>query len=187
MLKLALLVLLLGVSDLVAQFEKEPGRQPRFPELKASNLEGKQFLLPRDLEGDRNLVLVAFKREQQKEIDTWLKEMKRFEEIDPKLEYYELPTISRLNAFSRWFIDSGMRHGIPDKSARARTITLYIEKDPFEKSLQIPTEDKIYPMLVNRKGDVLWRSEGPFDESKAESLRQALLRQRSGPGSAEPR
>src|SRR5271157_1867700 len=150
----------------------------RFPELSASNLEGHTLVLPRDFEGERNLLLVAFEREQQKNVDTWLKEMKQFEQLDSGLHYYELPTIEKMNALTRWFIDSGMRRGIPDKSARERTITLYIDKKPFEQSLQLPTEKTIYALLVDRSGNVLWRAEGDFDEAKAASLREAL----KGPG-----
>jgi hypothetical protein len=145
-----------------------------FPNVKASNLEKRDFNLPADFEGDRNLLLVAFEREQQKDVDTWLREMKRFEELDHGFHYYELPTIQRPNAFMRWFIDSGMRHGIPDRNARERTITLYLEKKPFLDSLLITDQKKIYAFLVDREGNVLWRSEGVFDASKAASLRNAL-------------
>jgi hypothetical protein len=146
----------------------------RFPELKAWNLEGRAFSLPADFEGERNLLLIAFQRNQQEQLDTWLKEMKRFEEIDPGLHYYELPTIEKMNSLTRWFIDSGMRRGIPDRNARARTITLYIDKKPFEQALQLPTEKTVYALLVDRSGKVLWRTEGVFDENKANSLREAL-------------
>lgn len=79
-----------------------------------------------------------------------------------------------MNPLTRWFIDSGMRRGIPDPNARARTITLYIDKKPFEQALQLPTEKTVYALLVDRSGKVLWRAEGLFDESKANSLREAL-------------
>lgn len=149
-------------------------RPAQFPQLRASNLDNREFDLPKDFAGERNLVLIAFEREQQKELDTWLREMPRFQESDPGFQYYELPTIGRLNALARWFIDSGMRRGIPDKNARARTITLYIDKGPFEESLQLPTEKTVYALLVDRSGKVLWRAEGAFDESKGQSLLKAL-------------
>jgi hypothetical protein len=148
----------------------------RFPELKASNLESREFDLPQDFGGQRNLVLIAFQREQQEQLDTWLKQMKRYQEADPGFQYYELPTIEKLNTMARWFVDSGMRRGIPDKNARARTITLYIDKKPFEESLQLPTEKTVYALLVDRSGNVLWRADGAYDETKGESLRQALQR-----------
>ena len=152
--------------------DNSPGAH--FPSVKASNLEKRAFNLPADFEGDRNLLLVAFEREQQKDVDTWLREMKRFEELDPGFHYYELPTIQRPNAFTRWFIDTGMRRGIPDRKARERTITLYLDRKPFCDALLITDQKKIYAFLVNREGRVLWRSEGVFDEIKGASLRSAL-------------
>jgi len=146
----------------------------RFPSVQASNLEKRDFKLPADLEGERNLLLVAFEREQQKDVDTWLREMNRFEELDPGFHYYELPTIQRPGAFMRWFIDTGMRHGIADRKARERTITLYLEKKPFLDSLLIADQKKIYAFLVDREGKVLWRSEGLFDETKGASLQNTL-------------
>ena len=74
----------------------------------------------------------------------------------------------------RWFIDMGMRHGIPDRKARERTITLYLEKQTFLDSLLIADQKKIYAFLVDREGNVLWRSAGVFDEAKGASLRSAL-------------
>ena len=157
---------------------RESSAGEHFPSVKASNLEKRVFNLPADFEGERNLLLVAFEREQQKDVDTWLREMKRFEEIDPGFHYYELPTIQRPNAFMRWFIDTGMRHGIPDRKARERTITLYLEKKPFLDSLVITDQKKIYAFLVDREGKVMWRSEGVFDETKGASLRSALRERR---------
>ena len=146
----------------------------RFPRLIASNLEKRTFTLPDDFEGSRNLLLVAFQREQQKQVDTWLREMRQFEEADPGFRCYELPTIQSPNRLVRWFIDTGMRRGIPDKKARSRTITLYLDKQPFLKALGIAGENRIYCFLVNRSGQVLWRAEGELDDSKAASLRQYL-------------
>ena len=169
------MVAMILVSSALAGDAKLPSQTPaKFPELKASNLESREFNLPHDFGGERNLVLIAFQREQQEQLDTWLKEMNRFQEADPGFQYYELPTIDKLNPLMRWFIDTGMRRGIPDKNARARTITLYIDKKPFAESLQLPTEKTVYALLVDRSGNVLWRAEGTFDEAKGVSLRQAL-------------
>ncbi len=147
-----------------------------FPKVESSNLEGRVFHMPGDFEGTHNLLLIAFERHQQSDLDTWLHEMKRFEEIDSGFRYYELPTISKMNPVARWFINGGMRRGIPDKKARERTITLYIDKQPFEEALQIDSEKTVYAILVDREGNVLWRADGTYDETKGESLRQFLAR-----------
>ena len=146
----------------------------RFPQLTAENISGKTLRLPGDFEGDRNLVFVAFQRERQKNVDTWLHEIKRFTDLDPKLHYYELPTIPRLNAMTRWFITNGMRSGIHDQGARDRIIVLYVDKPPFLESLRIADDSRIYALVVDRQGNVLWRTEGDFTEAKAASLADFL-------------
>jgi len=148
--------------------------ESHFPTLQASNLEKRTFNLPADFEGERNLLLVAFEREQQKDVDTWLREMKHFEASHPGFHYYELPTIQRPNVLTRWFIDNGMRHGIPDRQARERTITLYIDKQPFCDALRITDQTSIHEFLVDRSGKVWWHSAGRFDEAKGKSLGNAL-------------
>jgi hypothetical protein len=146
----------------------------KFPALESETLEKQAVHLPQDFRGQRNLLLIAFEREQQKDIDTWLTQMKRYEDIDKEFRYYEIPTIEKMNRFMRWFINTGMRHGIPDKKARERTITLYIDKEPFKKSLQITDEKKIYAVVVDRSGTVLWRATGPYDEANGKSLQEFL-------------
>ncbi len=146
-----------------------------FPKLEAQNLEKQHLSLPEDFAGYHNLLLIAFKRDQQENVDTWLWAMKRFEST-PGFCYYELPTISKLNPIARWFINRGMRSGILDREARARTITLYLDKAEFRKALNLPNEDMNYAILVDRAGHVHWREEGEFDEGKKERLHTALSR-----------
>jgi len=148
----------------------------RFPAVEAENLAKRPVKLPRDFAGQHNLVLIAFQRQQQKDVDTWLNHMKQFEDADPALRYYELPTISRLNPVARWFIDNGMRGGIPSQQQRERTITLYLDKGPFRAALGIADENQIYALLLDHDGNILWRSEGTFDEKKGSSLKDALER-----------
>lgn len=148
----------------------------RFPSVESSNLEKRAVKLPQDFAGERNLVLIAFQRGQQKDVDTWLREMKQFEEADSALRYYELPVISHLNAFTRWCINNGMRGGVSTHEQRERTITLFLDKEPFRTVLGLPDEKRIYALLLDREGNVIWRAEGTYDQAKGSSLMQTLQR-----------
>ena len=147
---------------------------PMFPQLEAKNLNGDVMKMPAGFAGEKNLLFIAFKREQQKDIDTWLAIIKPIAAAHPNMHYYEIPTIERMNPMFRFFIDNGMRGGIPDKEQRARTITLYIDKEPFKKSLALPSEDRIYAVMVDKSGKVLWREEGIFTADKGKALESAL-------------
>ncbi len=145
-----------------------------FPPVQGSNLERRQFRLPDDFEGERNLVLIAFQREQQFDVDTWTTPIKGLLERYPELRFYELPTIKRGNPLFRFWLDTAMRAGIPDQTAREQTITLYLDKEAFRSALNLPSEETIYALLVDRQGRVLWRAEGPFTEEKGRDLEQFL-------------
>ena len=94
----------------------------------------------------------------------------------PGTEYYEIPTIKRMIAPMRWMINGGMRGGIDDRGARARTITLYLDKEPFKRALAITDENTIHVLIVDRDGRVLWRTTGAFSAEKGAALEAVLKR-----------
>ena len=146
----------------------------KFPPVEGRNLEGRAFHLPADFEGDVNVVLVAFKREQQADVDTWTRVLHGFAARSGTMRVYELPTLGRRYRVIRSFIDGGMRDGIPDAAVRAATITLYIDKAPFERALGITSEDEIQVFLVDRGGRIHWRGRGRFSDAAAAELEQRL-------------
>jgi len=146
----------------------------RFPRVEGRNLEGRRFALPMDFEGERNVVLVAFRREQQADVDTWLPLLRDVSADHADLRVYELPTMSRGFTFMRGFIDGGMKRGIPELATREATITLYIDKDPFQQALAISNDRQITAFVVTRDGRVLWRADGPMTATAAASLRAML-------------
>jgi hypothetical protein len=145
-----------------------------FPNVQGSNLEGKDFNLPEDFDGELNLALIAFQREQQELVDTWLPFARFLEDRFEGFRYYEFPTIYKANAATRWFINTGMRRGIKDPKARATTITLYLDKKKFRRALEIPHEGTIYALLVDGTGRVIWRVDGTLSKGKRRALEDLL-------------
>jgi hypothetical protein len=160
-------------SKLVVLSEKA-----RFPLVSGFNLNRQEFEFPRDFGGDFNLVIVPFQQYQQQIVNTWIPFAQELEASFPGIVYYELPTIYEMPVLSRTFINEGMRAGIPDQTARERTITLYLDKETFKSALDIPSENDIYLFLVNRDGDILWRNTGSFSNEKASGLLQFIENQR---------
>ena len=151
-----------------------PDSTSRFPAVTGRSLAGRTFHLPGDFEGERNVVLVAFKRHQQDDVDTWTPHLRPLAAEDPGLRIYKLPTLGRRYLLMRGIIDGGMRGGIPDSAARAATITLYINKSPFRRALAVPDEDRIHVLLVDRAGTILWRAAGPWSAEVEAGLRKSL-------------
>lgn len=143
---------------------------PIFPRLIAENLNRDEIEIPSQLKGQLNVIIIAFQQWQQNLVDTWIPFLAELGEIYPELDFYELPTIRKMNFVYRRFIDGGMRAGIRSIETRRRTITLYIDKTQFKEALDIENEDTIHVFVVDREGDIFWRNEGAFDQEKAQPL-----------------
>ncbi len=147
---------------------------PVFPRVSGSNLNGKTFELPKDLKGKLNIVVIPFIRGQGVQIAEWVPSLNELVKSNPDLEWYELPTLSDAYLPSRPNIDGGMRAAILEKDSRERTITLYLDKAKFMQSLNIPTENTIYVLLIDKNGEVIWRAAGGFTEQKLNNLNKAI-------------
>ncbi len=149
-----------------------------FPVVSGFNLDRQEFEFPRDFGGELNLVIVPFQQWQQRVVNTWIPTAQEIEASFPGFIYYELPTIYEMPVISRTFINEGMRAGIPDQTARERTITLYLDKDSFKSALDIRSEDDIYLFLVDRDGNILWQTVGEYTPEKANELLEVIKSQR---------
>lgn len=185
LLKLTLLVgLLIGSVGLAWQITPAKSRllvladTTHFPMISGFNLNRQEFEFPRDFSGELNLVIVPFQQYQQRIVNTWIPFAQEVEQTFPGFIYYELPTIQEMPVLSRTLINEGMRAGIPDQTARERTITLYLDKDQFKSALDIPSENDIHLFLVDRDGNILWRTVGQYTAEKADQLIEVIKEQR---------
>ncbi|HXV93438.1 MAG TPA: hypothetical protein VD813_09085 [Pseudonocardia sp.] len=150
-----------------------------FPRLIARDLTGRDVALPSGLPGERNVVLVAFRRAQQDAVDSWLPWLEQRTAGDPGLRAVEMPTIGSWWSPARPAIDGGMAAGVRDESARRRTLTVYTDVRRVTAALGIDGRDTIRLFLVDRSGRVHWRGSGGFDPVTAAALDDALTRPRT--------
>lgn len=172
----ALAAIALGASAGCAQAPPPEGGEARFPSLSGTSLSGRRFTLPEGFEGRANLVFVAFRREQQALVDTWLPAAREAAFASPEMRFYELPTIGRAYLLMRPVIEGGMRGGVTDRAARDATITLYTDTGRFRRALRIPDDRTIHVLLLDRAGTVRWRAEGGFTPDKGAALTDAVER-----------
>jgi hypothetical protein len=145
-----------------------------FPRLQARNLNGRTISLPAELGGERNLVLVAFRRWHQDLVDAWFPYLETLLAAHPELRAYELPMIGGLFTLARPFIDGGMAAAIPDPVVRERTLTVYTDIGRVTAALGIASTATITLLLVDRQGRILWRDAGPYTPERIAGLAQAL-------------
>lgn len=144
---------------------------PTFPQLEAEDLNGKAYTLPQALPSRNTLVLIAFKREQQKAVNTWIDGL---ELKSNKLPWLEIPILEDYGSWFKWFVDNGMRKGIKSEYERSKVVTIYTDKASFNQALGIPSENTIYAAVVNQTGEVLATQSGEYTQAKARPLLNLL-------------
>jgi len=145
-----------------------------FPRVSARDLEGHDVRLPDALAGERNVVIVAFRRKHQALVDTWVPWLEERASHDPGLRFYELPAIGRVWAPARNMIDGGMAAAIRDPVVLRRTLTIYGDVNRLTKPLAIENRSTVALIVVDRNGGVRWSGAGGFDERTSQEIDTAL-------------
>ena len=162
------------VDDDVAPYPVGMTSDLVFPKIRARNLEGLDVELPDAFAGDRNIVAVAFQRDHQSLVDSWLPWFEHAALSDANLRFYEVPTIGRIWSPVRKFIDGGMAAAIREPVILQRTFTVYGDVTLLTQPLEIKDRSTISVFCVDRSSAVLWRGDGGFSDSLANELEEVL-------------
>jgi hypothetical protein len=171
--RLPLCVVLLSLAHAM-----QVGETPKpavFPAITSYSLDKAKVNLPADLEGQLNLLLISFEPEQQKDINTWVPAAQVLQHTNFNFRWYRMPVSNRENFVFRWWGNSSMRSDETDPETWHWIVPLYVNKDDFRRSLQIPNEHSIVALLTDKQGRVLWRASGGLTSDKRSSLEAALV------------
>ena len=116
-----------GTRPLAGPAYPQTMREISFPRLDARDLDGREVTLPAGLPGEWNIVLIAFQRQQQELVDSWVPWLEERAAAAPWLRFAELPAIGLQWRPARPVIDGGMAAAIRDQQTRRRTLTVYTD------------------------------------------------------------
>ncbi|GAA6209322.1 hypothetical protein NBRC116601_26150 [Cognatishimia sp. WU-CL00825] len=144
-----------------------------FPTVTSEDLNGAPKTLPAELPGDPTIVFVAYKRQQQEAVNTWISAL----DLDPSqgTEFVEIPVVGGATKLIRNVVDNGMRSGIVDTDMRARTITLYENASFVNDPLGFVGRNQIRVLIVRQNGEVLWSTSGPATDIQVNALKEAFI------------
>jgi len=155
----------------------------RFPALAARNLDGEAVDLPAGFTGERNLVLVAFRRDQQAAVDSWIAWHEGLVAGHPGWRAYEVPVIATRWSPGRAMIDGGMAKAVATSEARRRTLTVYGDVRRVTDGLAIRDTSEITVLLVDDAARIAWQTTGAWTpESGDELLRMLDAAPEAAPG-----
>jgi len=142
----------------------------RFPSLAGHALSGRLVRIPEDLMGAPALLLCAYRRGTQTDIDRWSAFASR--EL-PGLSVYELPVIpGRVWRPLQGWIDGGMRGGVPPR-LWSRVVTIYDDGGRARAFIGDGGGLRTQVVLLDAAGVVAFHDAGGFRDDAAELLTAA--------------
>lgn len=146
----------------------------RFPEITAETLSGKKKTLPDAARGAPALIVVAFVREAQDMIDSWVNPIKEEFHDANYFAVYEIPVItSAIWRPMRRMIDSGMRSGIPVRD-HDYVMTVYSSAPELTEPLEIQDHSLAYLYLIDSTGVIRWQGSGYAETQTLYRLREMI-------------
>jgi hypothetical protein len=168
-----LLVALLLSSALTILQAAQTQKPATFPTVTGYNLDKDKVIFPSGMQGQTDLLLISFAAEQQKDIDSWLPAAQALQHSNFQFRWYELPISSKENFIFRWWETSSIRSDQTDPEMWPWIVPLFVDRHRFQQDLAIPNEKQVVALLVNRRGQILWRASGPMTTDKRTSLMAA--------------
>jgi len=174
-----LVAVLLLAKTAAAQTGKEPSAREaqkmdsanigmKFPNVTSDSLAGTKESIPETCRGKVTLVAVAFLRESQGQLDSWLNPFyEKFGKRDGFM-FYEIPMISSGYKFMRFVIDGGMRGGIPSFKHK-HVVTMYGDVEKYLTALRLDPRYG-YAFLLDREGVIRFQSQGSATEPLLQEL-----------------
>ena len=129
--------------------------------------------LPEGLPSDRTLALVTFNRDQRSQADSWIEGLDL--KNDAKISWVRIPVLGdpgTPNARSE--AENRLLGRYTADIERAKMLPMFVDKAAFAQATGLKSTEQAYAVVFNRQGEVLARVEGPYDASKAQTLRETL-------------
>jgi hypothetical protein len=142
------------------------------PRIESTDLNKKSIVWPDDLPNGKTILIVGFDSKQQPNIDSWVSGLRLNKANAPS--WYEIPLIDDPGAIGRWFINSGMRSGIPGVTTRSHVVTVYGDKAKIMRTMGISGETLVHVLVVNQKGEILTRVSGDYSADSAKRINTVL-------------
>ncbi|MBD3224083.1 MAG: hypothetical protein GF313_05100 [Caldithrix sp.] len=145
-----------------------------FPELEAETLSGKDVLFPDSVAGKITLLLIAFERDTQSKIDSWLNPFIQVYGDSTFIDFYEIPMISTGWKLIAPIIDGGMRSGVP-QARHDHVSTYYGRLSSYKEKLGMNDKSECYLFLLDSRGHIQWQSTGSFSRQDFNQLQAKIM------------
>lgn len=146
-----------------AQTNKKLTIGDSFPTIKGKLLSSKKISIPDHCKGKVSVIIIAFKRETQTQVNTWTQPLMKEFGMHEDFRFIEIPMISSFFNWMSGYIDNGMRKGIVP-SMHKNVMTYYGPLNSYYKYFDVNNKKLCYVFLLDRNGNILLIDKGEAQE-----------------------
>lgn len=155
----------MGLNLVEAGDSKLESVRSKFPTMSGNNLNREEVTVPNDVNNKPLLVILAFQQYHQKTVDDIIRQVES--EIDNEtINIIETPILAGSSKLFQAYLDGIMRGGIPDYDIRARTITIYGDKENILNTLNISDENVYWYLVEKDSSNILLNGMNTLDSEQ---------------------
>lgn len=142
--------------------------------MQAEALDKTSILVPTQLQGRLNLLLLSWARDQSPELDTWTAVGQALQHSHTDFRVYRMPVSQEENFIFQWWDNASLRAAETDPELLHWDVPLYTDKAALMRAIGLPKDEKqVVALLVDPSGKILWKAQGASTELTRSSLIQA--------------
>ncbi|MFC7203805.1 hypothetical protein ACFQJC_09775 [Haloferax namakaokahaiae] len=143
-----------------------------FPRLPTRDANGNKVVLPDDMAGEQNLLLISFDRRQQSLVGSWRGFANDLAETYDHFEYYELLVLGGRSGMVPP-MGGGMTPGAARSRPHENALVTRVDKTALQRRLGLLGEGDIYALLIE-DGTVVRQAAGVLTPKTADALENLL-------------
>jgi hypothetical protein len=155
----------------------ESGVLGKVPSLSAKRLDQTHVVFPQQLPSERTVAVVVFRREQREEAQSWIDGLGLHRGSD--ISWVRVPVWSIKDPAEREKIEQHLLKRYPEQADQARLLPVFTDREAFVRAAGLGSTDHVSVLVLDRDGNVLAKAQGPFDQNKAQAMRETVLAQSS--------
>ncbi|RYY91143.1 MAG: hypothetical protein EOO24_32080 [Comamonadaceae bacterium] len=153
----------------------ESGLLGKVPSLSAKRLDQTHVVIPQQLPSERTVAVVVFRREQREEAQGWIDGLGLHHGSD--IAWVKVPVWSVKAPAEREAIEQHLLQRYPAQADQARLLPVFTDREAFVRAAGLGSTDHASVLVLDRNGNVLAKAQGPYDQKKAQALRETVLAQ----------
>lgn len=162
--RLALALLVFATTAALAQ---------SLPTTTVQTLSGHRLSLPDALHDHLAIFIIGFSRASSHPTSDWNKNLHAAFSADHNLQIYQVADIAGAPHLFRGMITSGIRKDVPPDQ-RDNFLVVTDADTAWKQFAGYSAPDDAYIVLINKSGQPIWKTHGPFNQTSLNELKQKV-------------